>query len=100
MNGEPVIVAHNQLMLSFDESLVSGNGGCNSFNGGYAVNDSTISIGPLASTRALCGNEAMDQQETAYLAAIQSAASFTVSEGQLILFGNSGSELVRLNPVE
>jgi heat shock protein HslJ len=100
MNGEPVIVANNQLMLSFDESVVSGNGGCNSFNGGYTVNGSMLSIGPLATTRLLCGNEAMDQQEMAYLTALQSAASFTISEGQLILFGNSGSELLRLNPID
>jgi heat shock protein HslJ len=97
INGQPLIPANNMLTVSFNDSTVSGNGGCNSFNGPYSANGSSLSIGPLASTRALCGDEAMDQQEAAYLVALQSAVSFTISDGQLILFGGSGIEVLRLN---
>jgi heat shock protein HslJ len=56
---------------------LSGNSGCNTYNGTYTVTGDQIKIGPLATTRMACPQEIMDQ-ETQYLAALQSAATYRV----------------------
>ncbi len=48
---------------------LSGNGGCNNYNGPYTVDGEKIKIGPLASTKMTCEQAVMDQ-ESAYLAAL------------------------------
>ncbi len=59
------------------DGTVSGNGGCNSFSGAYTTDGNAITIGPLASTMMACAEDVM-QQEAAYLAALQSAATYQV----------------------
>ena len=55
---------------------VSGNAGCNNYNGGYTLDGSSISVGPLASTMMMCPVGA--DQEVAYLAALQAAQTFEI----------------------
>ena len=54
LNGEPPVVGTGDalptLMFAGDEPRVSGNGGCNQFNGPYTQNGALLSFGPLAST--------------------------------------------------
>jgi heat shock protein HslJ len=57
--------------------MVSGNATCNNYNGAYTLDGSTISFGPIAGTMMMCPN-GMDQ-ETAYLAALQSAQSYEIT---------------------
>jgi heat shock protein HslJ len=44
------------------DGQVSGSGGCNTFNGPYQSTASSLSIGPLASTRMACDQTVMDQE--------------------------------------
>jgi heat shock protein HslJ len=74
----------------------SGNGGCNTLNGSYTVSGSSISIGPLASTRMSCGPD-LDAQEQAYTSALQSASTYAISGSQLMLFDGAGQEVARFN---
>lgn len=94
INGQAPVGGVN-LTLGFDQSTLSGNGGCNSFNGGYTVNGNSIAIGALASTGSLCGDE-IDQQEQTYLNLLQSADTFQFDGSQLVLY-SSGSEVLRFN---
>ena len=66
------------------DGSVSGNGGCNNFNGGYSYTDTTIAIGPLMSTMMACGDP-KDTVEQQYLAALQNATSWSISNGALEL---------------
>lgn len=97
LRGQPLIAATDPLSLAMSEDTVTGNTGCNTFNGAYGVNGSTLTIGPLATTQQVCGDAAMDQQEAVYLEALQATASYSIDSNQLILFDGSGIELVRLN---
>jgi heat shock protein HslJ len=65
---------------------VSGNSGCNTFNASYQVNGGNITIGQAAGTAMMCANPigVMDQ-EAEILAALQSAATFTLSGNLLEL---------------
>ena len=69
--------------LSFDDdAAVSGQGGCNQFFGDYQVEGDSISFGPLGSTLMSCG-EQLDQQEFAYLSALQEAETYQMSSDRL-----------------
>jgi len=61
---------------------LSGSSGCNTYIGPYKVDGDSITIGPLASTRMACEQAIMDQ-ETQYLAALQSSATFKVEGSTL-----------------
>ena len=78
------------LTADFQKTSVSGNGGCNTFNGPYEVSRDTIKIGPLASTLRACGEPALDTQEQHYLAALELASTFTATSSRLDLFRADG----------
>ena len=55
---------------------VRGNGGCNTYFGGYKVDgDELMMIGPFAVTEMWCGDE-VGEQEAAYLETLQAAEKF------------------------
>jgi putative lipoprotein len=70
---------------------VSGDTGCNRFSGSYTVDGQNITIGPLASTRAACPDEELQQQETDFLAALELATTFQVTGDRLDLFREGGT---------
>ena len=79
------VVEGTTLTASFSkDGSMSGNSGCNDFNGPYKIDGDQITIGPLASTMKMCSDPAgvMDQ-EAQYLAALQSAASYQI-EGNVL----------------
>jgi putative lipoprotein len=87
----------------FENGQVRGSAGCNSYNGTYAITSvggvNKIRIGPLASTRMMC-EEAVMEQEQAYLAALQSARSYQVEENILTLSHADGALLFEGEPIE
>jgi heat shock protein HslJ len=72
--------------------MVSGLAGCNNFTGTATIGEGTIEFGPLATTRMACAEEAISQLETEYLAALDEAATWTMTGDSLTLGG--ATELV------
>ena len=66
------------------DGTVSGISGCNTFGGGYSYTDTTIAIGPLRSTMMFCEDPA-GSVEQQYLAALQNATVWSVTNGALEL---------------
>lgn len=77
--------------LVFTEDLVGGFAGCNHFRGTYQAADGTLTVGPLATTLKLC-DEAVNTFEQSYLAALGSAAGYTLGEGTLTITDAAGAE--------
>ncbi len=73
---------------------VSGDGSCNMFNGPAVVDGSSIKIGPLATTRRACVDEAISTQETQYLAALERASTYAVHGTTLELRDADGAKMV------
>ena len=74
------------------DGTVAGSGGCNTYNGPYTADGATIKIGPLASTKKLCGEPAgVDDQEAAYFAALGRATKFTIKGDTLELRDDAGA---------
>jgi heat shock protein HslJ len=79
-----------------DEELVSGNAGCNNYSGAYQVDGEniTVELGPL--TMMLCSEpEGVMEQETAYLQALDSAATFSIVGDQLVMQDADGQEVLK-----
>lgn len=70
----------HDLTIEFDEAekKISGFSGCNSYFGSYSVNNDSLKIGPLASTRKYCEEDA-NNIESKFLQALEATNTFTVS---------------------
>lgn len=62
-----------------DDGTISGTGGCNRLLGSYTAGDGTISFGTIATTQMACeAPVGLMDQEAAIVAALESAATFSV----------------------
>jgi heat shock protein HslJ len=97
-NGNDAVVSvalGSTITMNFDnEGQVSGNGGCNQYSGGYSLDGSNISIGPLRSTMMACPDEAVGTQESQFLAALDAAETWSLSGPQLEIRGDGDAILV------
>ena len=89
-NGKQAVVSvtiGTELTADFGkDGNLTGNSGCNDYNGSYKVDGNKISIGPLASTMMFCSDpEGVMDQEAQYLAALQSAATYRIEGTRLEL---------------
>jgi heat shock protein HslJ len=91
------VMAGTRVSAEFTEDgQITGNAGCNNYFGSSSADQEAISIGPLASTEMYCADpEGVMDQENAYLAAIQKAATYKVGAGELTLADASGMRLAR-----
>jgi heat shock protein HslJ len=84
------VKAGTHLTANFgQDGNLSGNGGCNQYNGPYKVDGDKITIGPLASTMMAC-EPAVSDQEAQYLAALQTAATYRIEGNRLELRAANG----------
>ncbi|MBK6327236.1 MAG: META domain-containing protein [Chloroflexi bacterium] len=99
LNGDNVPVPGSILTAFFGaDGRININGGCNTLNGTYSVNGSSIIIGSLSGTQILCEDELM-QQELAYTIALQAAASYQIIGSQLIVRNAAGQEILRFDRI-
>ena len=101
-NGKQAVVsvlAATKLTATFGkDGNLTGFGGCNEYNATYKATAPKISIGPVASTRKHCEEPAgASDQETAYLAALATAATYRVEGSQLELRTTDGALAVELH---
>jgi heat shock protein HslJ len=87
-NGREAVVGvllGSQITASFaDDGMVSGNAGCNRYFASYAVDGKAIEIGPAGTTRMACADPAgVMEQESQYLAALESAATYSIQGNML-----------------
>jgi heat shock protein HslJ len=79
------VIPGTTITLEFDRAgRVSGSAGCNTYSANYRASGNSLSIDPPGSTKMFCETpEGVMQQEQEYLAALHSAARFTISGNQL-----------------
>jgi len=93
-------LATSKITAVFDQDgMVLGNAGCNDYNGSYEIDGDKLTVGPLATTRKMC-DEPQDVMETeqAFLKNLESAATFTIEEKTLTIFGSDGTKLLVFVP--
>ncbi|MCB0200051.1 MAG: META domain-containing protein, partial [Anaerolineae bacterium] len=75
--------------------VVSGNGGCNDYSGGYQVNGQTLTVSALGTTSVQCADDVM-AQEAIYLDGLQGARGYEIVGNRLRIFGVAGDQEVEL----
>ena len=94
------LVADSTITLQFAaEGTVSGNAGCNQYNGSFTTEGDALTVGPLATTRMACLSEDLNAQETQYLAALQNSATYDISNGTLTIRDAGGASQVIATPM-
>ena len=101
-NGKQAVVSvltETKLTAVFGTSgSLTGFAGCNDYNASYKASAPKISIGPVASTRKHCEQPAgVSEQETSYLAALETAATYRVEGSRLELRTTDGALAVELH---
>ena len=90
LDGRSVIEG-TQITAEFKDGQLSGSAGCNDYFSSYEVSDSNLSIGAIGMTQMFCAEpEGTMDQESSYLGALESTASFSTPEGQLNLADDGG----------
>ncbi|MGW0791536.1 META domain-containing protein [Streptomyces sp. NPDC002911] len=88
----------NKAHLTFGEDgAVEGNLGCNSFRGKASVSGSTLTFGPLTSTRKMCAGPEMEL-ERALLGVLEGKTTYEIDHRSLSIETGSGKGLVASAP--
>jgi len=100
-NGEQAVVSvveATEVTVRFDESgQITGNAGCNDYSASYQISDDSISIGPPSSRRMFCAQpEGVMAQEALFLAALETAATYSLQGNLLELRSADEAIAVRL----
>ncbi len=89
--GGAGVIDDARATLEFPErGKAAGRGSCNQFFGSVEITGPAIAFGPLGSTRMACA-EAVMNQESRYLKALQDAERYSV-EGSVLLVYAKGME--------
>jgi heat shock protein HslJ len=81
-NPQPV-VGTTPITLIFSDTGVGGNAGCNTFGGSFQFDRNSLTISQVVSTLMACTDQAVMEQETAFLNALSSASTFQINGSQL-----------------
>jgi heat shock protein HslJ len=94
--GETVnVLPRSTSTALFQANQVTGIAGCNNFNATYQATRNKLSFGPVATTRKVCNTPlGIMQQETAFLAALDSTASYKLKLNSLEMLDSRGNTLL------
>ncbi|MDO9084845.1 MAG: META domain-containing protein [Anaerolineaceae bacterium] len=93
------IQAAQQTLVFDNQGKISGNAGCNNYFGTYQVEGNTLTFQEIGSTKMFCGDGLM-AEESAYLAALQEAATYKITGGSLQIYAADDTTLVSLSLVK
>ena len=88
--------AGTKITANFTRKDISGNAGCNDYSGPYKTDDTKIRIGPVAATQRACAEVALTQQESEYLAALDTVRTFGVDAHGVTFFRGDGGIAVTM----
>ena len=72
------------------DGRAGGSGGCNSYGADYRVQGNSLSFSKIFSTKRACLEQSANRQEQLYLAALESAKQFALSDDRLTIFYQDG----------
>ena len=96
-NGQEAVVslvADTTITAIFaEDGSLNGSAGCNNYMTSYTLDGDTITIQPAASTRKLCPGEGVMEQETQFLTALTTAATWRI-DGETLELRTADGALV------
>jgi heat shock protein HslJ len=97
---EQTVINNAVPTLTFDINLsLSGQASCNNFLTHYIIDNKTLGMGPIKTTRKMCSPELM-QQESKLLKVLTKVKRFQVDNDQLTLLDQQGKPQLRAQRVK
>ena len=97
---EQTVINNAVPTLTFDTNLsLSGQASCNNFLTRYLIDNKTLGMGPIKTTRKMCSTELM-QQESKLLKVLTIVKRFEVDNDQLTLLDQQGKRQLRAQRVK
>ena len=90
------VSAGTTITADFTGKQISGNAGCNNYSGPYKTDETKIRIGPVAATQRACAEAAITQQESEYLAALDTVRTFGIDAHGVTFFRADGGIAVTM----
>lgn len=88
------------ITADFADGSVGGTSGCNTYNAEYATDGQSLSVDMPTVTMMYCDESGVMEQESEYLALLQSSAGYTVSGDQLTVTDSSGQDILVFRAVD
>lgn len=100
VQGDKVALIESDATVVFGaDGSLTGTTGCNNLMSDYAVDGSSLKIGPVATTKMACKDPSLALTETALLGALEAARAWEISpDGWLVLLDAEGRMLVGFTP--
>lgn len=93
--GTPALPGGKATLAFPEEGRVAGSGSCNRFTGSVTITGAQLKMGPLASTRMACMDNAVSQQEDAYLKALGAANRYSYQDPYLLIYADGFDKPLR-----
>jgi len=96
--GGEEVLADTRITAEFKDNQVTGTAGCNDYFASYERSDSTLEVGPIGATRMMCSDpEGIMEQESGYMALLESANIYQIEARQLKVQNASGEVVLIYN---
>ena len=98
--GEMQLEDGSEMFVQFEEGgQLRGHAGCNRFSGSYELEDGSIQVGPLRSTRMACPDPTMSF-EISFMEALQTPANASLVDNKLVLRSAQDVIIIRFTAID
>ena len=93
--AENAVLPGTTITLEFSDGQISGSAGCNQYGGSYQTEEDNLSVGDIFATEMGCIEpEGILEQETAYLTALGTAATYRITADRLEIYDDAGARIL------
>ena len=94
VSGESITIPEGaEVNINFEDGIVNGKSGCNSFSGTYSIDGDTLETGEIVSTLMACADDLMEV-ETHFLGALQNPTGFEMNMADRLTITSENTTLV------
>lgn len=93
INENSSFSANPTISLSVNDKTISGNTGCNNFNGRFTLRGNKISFGQMASTKMFCKN--MDTEDR-FFSTLEKVSTYSIENDELVFFDKANKVVMKL----
>lgn len=97
IDGKGVIDNAQSTLVFGTDGRVSGRAACNQYGGKVTLNGASMIVDQVFSTKMACAAEALMDQETRFLEALQATRSYRMDGTKLVLLDGSGTPRLRFD---
>ena len=95
LGGRPPVEGTSVTAEFSGDATIAGSGGCNRYRAGVRTSGTTIEVDEAMATTLTACEEAVMAQESAFLAALGAARTFTLADNELTLIDAGGTTVAR-----